>query len=63
VAITPRLLGGDLNYTTEIYYAKIRYNGIMDVPYRSVTNMSDPEHFHGEVDLAARSSLPEMISA
>lgn len=35
----------------EIYYSKIRYNGIVDVPYKSVTNLLIPEDSpHGEVN-------------
>ena len=36
----------------EIYYAKIRYNGIMDIPYKSVTNLPWSEQYpHGETNL------------
>jgi len=43
--------GDSASMDFEIYYAKVRYNGIQDVPYKSVTNLSWSEHSpHGEVD-------------
>ena len=43
--------GDSASYDYEIYYAKIRYNGLTDIPYKRVTYRLAPEQFpHGAVD-------------
>ena len=44
--------GDSASHDYEIYYAKIRYNGIIDIPYRSVTGLVAPEDSpHGQANL------------